>query len=323
MSGQEFEIRAKKTVFATGPWTDEHNNQTSENKLILTKGVHLVFKHKVIPIKQSIYFDAPDGRMIFAIPRNDCTYVGTTDTEYNENTDRPKVNQDDVRYILNAINLYFEKIEVSQSDIISSWAGLRPLIKQKGKAPLELSRKDEIFEDKSGVIKIAGGKLTGYRLMAKKVVDIVCYEMNLKHQCNTDSIQLIGGEFDIPNMVNGYITSVKSRLRSFKIDDKKAEYLVRNYGKQTNDILDNYKNGLKKDIVQSEAWYCLRYESVCTLLDFFERRTAKLLFAPDKVMVEASLVINDFVEYLDWDEDRSMQELNKLKSAVQAITTFS
>ena len=115
----------------------------NDKHLHLTKGVHLVFSRERFPLTQSIYFDVPDGRMIFAIPRGRATYVGTTDTNYNADLNRVVATREDALYLLEAVNHMFPGLELIQEDIESNWAGLRPLIHEDGKDPSELSRKDE------------------------------------------------------------------------------------------------------------------------------------------------------------------------------------
>ncbi|MBW7462073.1 FAD-dependent oxidoreductase, partial [Paenibacillus sepulcri] len=123
------------------------------------------------PLHQAVYFDTPDKRMVFAIPRAGKTYVGTTDTTYTGNYEKPRMTKEDRDYLLRAVNALFPSVRLTAMDVESSWAGLRPLIHQEGKDPSEISRKDEIFRSPSGLLSIAGGKLTGYRKMAEAVVN--------------------------------------------------------------------------------------------------------------------------------------------------------
>jgi glycerol-3-phosphate dehydrogenase len=202
ISSSELNIKAKYIVNAAGPWVDKlrmSDDETTETRLHLTKGVHLVVPFEKFPVKQSIYFDVPGGRMLFAIPRGNTTYFGTTDTDYNGTIANPSISKADVNYLLNSVNSSFPTLKLKESDIISSWVGLRPLINKKGKKSSELSRKDEIFESKSGLISIAGGKLTGYRKMAERVVNLIsekpCITKNLPIIKNT-SIEL---EYTVEN----------------------------------------------------------------------------------------------------------------------------
>ena len=181
-----FFVEADLIVNAAGPWVDilrlkQQSEESLKKRLHLTKGVHLVVKRDKFPITQSVYFDETiKGRMIFAIPRAGITYFGTTDTNYSGSLDDIKVEEDDIDYLLAAVNGMFPDVQLKKEDIKSSWAGLRPLIHQEGKSPSELSRKDEIFVSEEGLISIAGGKLTGYRKMAERVVDKVMQKLKDK-----------------------------------------------------------------------------------------------------------------------------------------------
>ena len=163
-SGEEYEILGAKVVNAAGPWVDsirEKDNSKKGKTLKLSKGVHIVIDQSKFPLKQAIYFDTPDKRMVFAIPRAGKAYVGTTDTFYEGDPIDPGVTQEDRDYILKAIAFMFPEVKVTDADIESSWSGVRPLILEEGKDPSEISRKDEIWVSDSGLITIAGGKLTG------------------------------------------------------------------------------------------------------------------------------------------------------------------
>ncbi len=194
LEGKGYEIRAKTVVNAAGAWVDElrkREGPLAGKRLRLTKGVHLVFAKSKIPLRSSVYFDSlqNDGRMIFAIPRENSVYIGTTDTDYSGPIENPQVSDGDIQYLLNAANAFFTNINLTNQDVRSSWAGVRPLIQEDGKKPSEVSRKDEIFISGSGLLSIAGGKLTGYRKMAERVVDLLT-----SSRCRTLNIPLAVGE---------------------------------------------------------------------------------------------------------------------------------
>jgi glycerol-3-phosphate dehydrogenase len=182
LQGDSFTIKARKVINAAGPWVDKLrklDNSLNGKRLHLTKGVHLVVSKDRLPLRQSVYFDIPgDGRMMFAIPRGKVVYLGTTDTSYTESPDHPLTTEEDVAYVLKATNHMFPAANLSPDDVISTWAGLRPLIHEDGKSPSELSRKDEIFVSASGLLSMAGGKLTGFRKMAERVVDMVAADLS-------------------------------------------------------------------------------------------------------------------------------------------------
>lgn len=326
ISKEKFTIKGKHVVNAGGPWVDEirDKDQASKTKkLHLTKGVHIVIPKDKLPVNNSIYFDSDDGRMVFAIPRFGATYIGTTDTNFEGNKDQLSVTKEETEYLLKAVNKMFPSVNLTTSDITSSWAGLRPLIHEEGKSPSELSRKDEIFISESELITMAGGKLTGYRLMAKKVVDIVCSKLNVKHKCVTQDLKISGGEFDTPDLVESFIFSIKSRLKTMGLNINKAEYLVRTYGKQAQGILEIYQVEKFDHIIQAEAWYCLRYEMTLSLIDFFDRRTSKINFEHDVVLEEAKQVIPLFTSYLNWDKEKIKKEENLLEAELTLRSTFS
>ena len=320
-----FSIKAKKIVNATGPWVDElreKDKSLSKKKLYLTKGVHIVVNRDKLPINNSIYFDVEGGRMIFAIPRQDIIYIGTTDTKFSEDKNSPKVTREDVHYLIDAVNKMFPNAKLKVLDVISSWSGIRPLIHEEGKNTSELSRKDELFISNSGLITIAGGKLTGYRLMAKKVVDLISKQLNISHKCTTQNIKISGGEFDTPDLVDSFILSIRSRLKSLKLPEKKAGYLVRTYGKQANSILEIFENEKFNVLVEAEVWFSLRYDSTITLIDFFLRRTGKINFDPHLVLEEAKITLPQFVKYLNWSKIAEKSAMKDLENYLTSVTTF-
>ena len=140
LTNDEITIEGTSVINATGPWIDELSDKRSEelNKIIPTKGIHLVFDQAKFPITKAVYFDTPDRRMIFAIPEDGKVYVGTTDTYFKGEIANPEIENEDVEYLLNACNSMFPGIEIRQMDVISAWSGIRPLIYQKDKKPSEI-----------------------------------------------------------------------------------------------------------------------------------------------------------------------------------------
>ena len=190
-----------------------------------------------LPLKQSSYFDTFDKRMIFIIPREGKTYIGTTDTSYSGDLINPNVTIEDVTYLLKCVNAVFPTVQLVNSDIKSSWAGLRPLIQKPGKGPSEISRKDEIFESESGLITIAGGKLTGYRKMAQRIVDLIAKKnkgVNAKNikDCSTHNIILSGG-----NMLKESFPNLLIRAQASGITEIEVEMLLNRYGSNIDSVL--------------------------------------------------------------------------------------
>lgn len=134
LTGKTFEVHAKVVINTSGPWVDKIRNLNFSRPvrphMRPTKGVHLVVDAKKLPVPQPTYFDTQkhDGRMVFAIPREDKTYFGTTDTDYHGDFSNPQVTQEDVDYLLDVINMRYPSANLTIDDIESSWAGLRPLL---------------------------------------------------------------------------------------------------------------------------------------------------------------------------------------------------
>ena len=334
ISNNSFDIKAKYIVNATGPWVDDLrqvNNSKIGKRLHLTKGVHLVVSHKKLPVKQSVYFDVPDGRMMFAIPRGNVTYFGTTDTNYQTDKNNVQTNLVDATYLISAVNNIFPDINLTLNDIESSWAGLRPLIHEEGKSASELSRKDEIFVSDTELISIAGGKLTGYRKMAERIVDVVVkkhkrrYEKKFK-DVQTEEIVLSGGTFSNFSEVKSYTDAIYNRIAEVDFDEKDAQYLVYNYGKQTDIILKKFDEFMDENqqekMIKAEVWFTIKHEMTCTPTDFFMRRTGRLFFNSQSVILYKTFVVSLFKEHFSWDEKTTERHQRKLEEKLKSIITF-
>ena len=334
LSNETFNIRAKYVVNATGPWVDDlrqTNHSKTGKRLHLTKGVHLVVAHNKLPVKQSVYFDVPDGRMMFAIPRGKVTYFGTTDTNYQKYKNNVTTNLVDATYLISAVNNMFPEINLTLNDIQSSWAGLRPLIHEEGKSATELSRKDEIFVSETELISIAGGKLTGYRKMAERIVDLVAKKYARRFdkefdEIKTKEISLSGGTFKSYQEVQSYTDAIYNRIAEVDFNQKDAEYLVHNYGKQTDIILQKFDDlmhdNMQEKMLKSEVWFTINYEMTCSPTDFFMLRTGRLFFDIQSVFMYKEFVLNEFKNHFSWDEKTTEKNLKELKENLKIATTF-
>lgn len=315
LTGSKTEVRAKQVINATGPWSDEvreMDKSMNEKRLHLTKGVHIVFDRERFPLNHAVYFDVPGGRMIFAIPRGKVTYVGTTDTDFVGGKDNPGVTLEDANYLLLAVNNMFPDLNMQPSDVKSSWAGLRPLIHEEGKSPSELSRKDEVFLSYTGLITIAGGKLTGYRLMAKKVVNEVCERLGVKEDCKTDKIQING----FPEM------NLPAKLKEeTNFDNDTIDYLIHNYGQQSLEIIQNMKAG-SSSLIESEALFCIRYEMCLNPYDFYVRRTGRMYFEIDSVKYSRENICQVFARNYNWSNEKLILEIQRLEQEMSSRSTF-
>ena len=340
LNNETFDIKADVVVNAAGPWVDHLRKKDGSQvgkRLHLTKGVHLVVNRSSLPVQQALYFDVPDGRMIFAIPRGRCTYIGTTDTEYKGEPDQVRTNREDVDYLLSAVNATFPEVNLCIDDVISSWAGLRPLIHEEGKSASEISRKDELFVSDSGLISIAGGKLTGYRKMAERVTDKVIEQVEAHRtvseeifdelrKSSTEKIVLTGGVFTTPEAVETYKAEVANYIVKLGLPQHYAGYLVHNFGRQTDFVLDRLierkEADLEERLLLSELDFCLQHEIVATALDFFDRRTGRIYFGIKELKKYKERVLMYMQEQLSWSEQRLQQEHEWLEHEIEVVSEF-
>jgi glycerol kinase len=334
-TGKKINITARNFVSATGPWVDllRKKDASMNNKYLhLTKGVHLVFPYEKLPVKHSVYFDVPDGRMIFAIPRGRATYVGTTDTNYYGNLERVVATKADAQYILDAINHTFPGVNLTEKDIESNWAGLRPLIHEEGKDPSELSRKDEIFISESGLISIAGGKLTGYRKMAGRIIETVLKTRSDKQnpeikKSTTETIALVNPALHTDQEVEVYQKELQTALTKVGISDPyHAWYLCTTFGKNADKIVKKVNFFIKGDaeerLIRAELWYCIHEEMTNSLADFFVRRTSRLYFNIPSIAKYMEVILKDCIDYFDWDEKRIQKEKDTMQLLIHDATTY-
>lgn len=323
ISNTTYELYATKIVNAAGPWVDtirELDGSKKGKTLRLTKGVHLVFDQSRFPLRQAVYFDIPDGRMAFAIPREGKTYFGTTDTNYTGDTENPLVTAEDRSYLLTAANNIFPSLRLTDHDIESSWAGLRPLIHEEGKSPSEISRKDEIFVSDSGLISIAGGKLTGYRKMAENVVnkmlEIVAKEGKPMQVSNvsTATIPISGGEFGGSSNMAAYMDMKIAEGLLHGLSKQDASVLVHRYGTNVDTVYSlaedaiAWGKGYQLSAVQSIMLkYSLLHEMTVRPDDYFIRRTGNMFFRIEEVETWKEPVLQAMAAELSWSDEQLVQ----------------
>lgn len=336
LSGEVFEINAKYVVNAGGPWVDELavlETKHTENKLLITKGVHFVVDFKKLPVKQSLYFDTHDKRMLFIIPREGKTYLGTTDTFYKGDMINPHITVEDRNYLLKCVNDFFPNNKLSISDIESAWAGLRPLISKPSKGPSEISRKDEMFESESGLLTIAGGKLTGYRKMAERVVDRIAEKIKKQEgksvsECITESIQISGGK--INDSLNFFEFKKEQIIVgvSLGLSFEETETLIYRYGSNVVEIykiieqLKNEKHELPISL-RAQLVYAIQHEMCVTISDFLIRRTGSLYFNIDLVKQWKASILQYMQALLSWDNELKNRFDKELQRAINEIETLN
>lgn len=335
VDGSVQEIRAKKIVNAAGPWVDtlrEIDKSKKGKTLKLTKGIHLVFDGKRFPLKQAIYFDTPDRRMVFAIPREGKTYVGTTDTVYKGDIAHPKMTVQDRDYVLNAIDFIFPKVKITAEDVESSWAGLRPLIHEDGKSPSEISRKDEIFVSNSGLISIAGGKLTGYRKMAESIVDLVTKQLheedgNSFPKKQTKNLPISGGDVGGSEGFKTFLINKMNTGKKIGLSEEEAKKLIYRYGSNVDIVFNTYRDDKVKakeekldPVVYASLRYAIDHELAYKPVDFFIRRTGAIFFDIDWVREHKDSVTQFMKKEFNWTDEQEEDYKQELEQLIYEAT---
>ncbi|MEK9586452.1 MAG: glycerol-3-phosphate dehydrogenase/oxidase [Halieaceae bacterium] len=227
----ELTISARAVVNAAGPWVDQvcDLEQPQPPRLALSRGVHLVFNHADLPVRNTVVMRTPDARRIFAVPLGQYTYIGTTDDYHPEHEYWPPVTDQDVSYLLATTQRAMPEATLSPDRIVSVWSGIRPLVGDgSGRASKELSRKDEVWTSPSGLLSVGGGKLSAYRAMAERIVDTVIENHGFTSKpCGTAEVPLPGGD----------AVMLASDLTG--IGDVQAERLARLYGAEAPSLLGN------------------------------------------------------------------------------------
>lgn len=181
VSGAGIELRAHAVVNAAGPWAADLPH--SSVKLRLTKGIHLVIAQDRLPVPEAVAI-TQGHRLLFLIPWGGRVILGTTDTDYRGNLEKVRADPEDIAYVLRSVNEYFPSAALSEADVISTWAGLRPLLAHPDGSPSDISRAHEIRNPEPGWWDVAGGKLTIYRLMAEQTGDRIVAWLKKLNQLN-------------------------------------------------------------------------------------------------------------------------------------------
>ncbi|KOY82772.1 glycerol-3-phosphate dehydrogenase/oxidase [Lysinibacillus macroides] len=333
ITGRILDVHAAQIVNATGPWVDQvrQKDKVTDNKqLRLTKGVHIVLSQKNFPLKQAVYFDIADGRMAFAIPRDGKTYIGTTDTIFEGDPLHPVATTKDVDYLIEAAKRVFPMATITKETIESTWAGVRPLIYEKGKDPSEISRKDEIWTASSGLMTIAGGKLTGYRQMAETIVDKIVKLRRYKHAgpCLTRELSLSGAKGI--NAINfpDYIAYKAREGVQYGLNYDEAKQLVQKYGTNVDALFDRVKylheHGSTMPLaLHAMLLYGIEAEMVYTPSDFFIRRTGLLYFDIEAVKLYKQQVAQVMQQRLNYTEAQKNIYMAQLDEAIMDAIYFA
>ena len=313
--GNSFELRAKVGVNAAGVWSDDVSRLSdakAQKRLRPSKGIHVVVPSERIQNDTAVLIPSlGEGRFLFVIPWQGRTVIGTTDTDYAGSLDEPRAEADEVDRVMRSAARAFPAANLSTQDVISTFAGLRPLIAADGQSTKELSRKEEIFEDESGLVTITGGKLTTWRRMAERVVDFIARRLETlegvrrpqAHRSVTENIQLAGGT---PHG-DAYEEAPRAAT-DFGVGVVTAKHLMATYGGNYRVILELTRESeeLRTTLTDSlphigaEAVYAARYEMAATVEDFLSRRTRIELLARDHGRLCAMRVASLLERELGW-----------------------
>ena len=173
LTGTSLTVKARTIVNATGPWAPQLPQ--SGVKLRLTKGIHIVIDRARLPVPSAVVI-TEGKRLLFVLPWGERVIIGTTDTDYRGAPEEVAVEGSDIAYVLRTVNEFFPSTVIGEADIISTWAGLRPLVANSDGTPSDASRAHQILSPEPGWWDITGGKLTTYRLMAEQAVDKILRE---------------------------------------------------------------------------------------------------------------------------------------------------
>jgi glycerol-3-phosphate dehydrogenase len=290
--GSSLELRARVVVNAGGVWSDEVSrlsDASSPQKLRPSKGIHVVTPAEKFQNHAAVLIPSlGEQRFLFVIPWHGRTVIGTTDTDYEGDLDEPIAEPDEINRVIESAARAFPSAKISTEDVISTFAGLRPLVRADDEhSTKELSRKEEIFETESGLITITGGKLTTWRRMAERVVDLISRRLERNgrripgpHRSVTNRIRLAGGS------VHGDATKLAAE---FDISVATVEHLMNTYGGNYGVLLELTRESeeMKATLalglphIEAEVVYASRYEMMETVEDFLARRTRITLLARD------------------------------------------
>jgi glycerol-3-phosphate dehydrogenase len=270
--------------------------------------------------------------MIFVVPFGAFTYIGTTDTDYTGPLDDVHADAADISYILGSVKEAFENVHLAEDDILSTWAGLRPLVNEEGN-PSAVSRDYEIALDNHGLVTIAGGKLTTYRSMAETLLDEILTRFADRFEqpfaeCQTAKASLHGGE--IADFKKHLAGAMKGLGRRWGLSPAIIEHLLRHYGTEYLNILSLGLSDRKflqplsngNTVLQGEVIYAVEDEMAMTLEDFMERRTDLMHFDSVQGLDVATEVARLMGMRLRWDGAEMKRQLEAYRNAVEKMTAF-
>lgn len=312
LSGEEFTISARGVINATGPFADRVRQMDEIGVspiLTVSSGIHIVLGKRFVPPETGLMIPrTDDGRLLFILPWQGHTLIGTTD-EPAGITDHPRPVPEDIAYLLRHVSSYFN-LTVHESDITSAWMGLRPLVSDpKAVDTARLARDHIIQVSRSGLLTIAGGKWTTYRLMARDAVDHAVQTFGLRpaRGCHSGHLPLVGAENYDPKGE----TTLVSR---YGLDSDVAHHLHHAYGDQAARVAELAASGQCARLhpghpfIEAEVIYAVRHEFARRALDLLVRRIPLAMLDSAAAQAAAPRVIELMAAELGWDQKRCGEE---------------
>jgi len=330
-------VRALVVVNACGPWVDAVRRLDAPDAdplLRLTKGAHVAVPRQRLGNTHAVTLTSPiDGRVMFVLPwaDSDQSYIGTTDTDEDVSPDEVRATAEDVIYLLRSANAFFPQARLSPNDVVATWAGLRALLRPDGNlAPSQVSREHRITESASGLLTIAGGKLTTHRAMAQELVDRVAARLRALDgrprapRPPTHRLPLPGGE---TTDLEGLIKAAVERGAS----DATARHLVGTYGSEAAAVLNlvDKDRALGGRIVagRPELWaevvHAVEREMAVRLSDVLVRRLHLFYKTRDQAVPASSAVADRLAAALGWDGARRAEEVAAYLHLVKRSRAFA
>ena len=326
-SGHEFEIRARVVVNAAGVWTDEIQALIGGRGAInvqASKGIHIVVPRDRIRSETGFITRTPTS-VLFVIPWGRHWIIGTTDTAWNLDKAHPAASRADIEYILEHVNRILRE-PLDHDDVVGVYAGLRPLLTGESEPTSKISREHTVVTPVPGLVMIAGGKLTTYRVMARDAVDAAAH--SLKSSVNlgvrdsiTDRVPLLGAD--------GFETRSNQRVmlaRHSGLHVARIDHLLARYGGLIDDLLDLIRDRRMlalplegaEDYLAAEIVYAVTHEGARHLDDVMTRRTRMSIELFDRGTVAAPHVASLMASELGWDRARTAEEVDHYLRRVEA-----
>ena len=327
LEGTEVQVSARVVVNATGPWSDETERLAGGSATTAvhgSKGVHILVPRARVGNEAALTLLVPrDGRVFFVLPGGDFAIIGTTDTFESVSPDEVHASRADVTYLLEAANHFFPAARLTTEDVITAWAGLRPLVASDDDAgdPGAVSREHAVTERIPGLVRITGGKLTTYRIMARDAVDAAQRSLGVpRTPTQTARTPLAGGSLADPLREIGAATERVG-------DAALAARLVHAHGDQWRDVwaLAEREPALAARIDASRPYrlaelrWAVEQELACTLADLLVRRTPLAFETRDHGRAAARHVGARVATWLGWDEKRLDAEIERYDAEVERL----